>query len=348
MRRTWLTLCSKPIVDIDAAVALGQAVLQPLTDSVAAAQSLQRVRDAHSLVSNCLAAVHPTMKLYTFGSVVAYGVLEPKSDVDFVVLREDDIRDGKAEDSATELAKALQTDALAKLAAELRRRHPSLRVEEVKRTRVPVLRMQDRLLGDFDVSAFRRNGVRNSALLRAYFSQKPDIRWVSMAIKSWSKRSGMNQSVKGYLTSYGFNIMVVYYFLQRQLLSFVDPATCDVSSSDAIPNDLPLPPPDDRVTAFVGESVAGFLDFYVREFDFDRHVITLSRPDVTTKEGLRWTTHAEEMKALNAEKVFYRVAIEDPYEINLNVGRNIRPLTKDLMMKTFKLGQATGLGLLKK
>jgi DNA polymerase sigma len=344
---------------------VGKAILDHHAALLGADLSVKRVHEAHSLVKNSLDSIAPELKLYTFGSSTVFGFHEPKSDVDFVALREEDIVDGKGGDSTSQLAKGLQTQLLAKLAASVRQKNVQWTVEEVRRARVPVVKVKAPHI-DFDITAHRRNGVRNSALLRHYLTQAPENRWLSIAIKSWSKRVGMNGPVGGYLTSYGFNILVVYYLLHRRRheqlqssesaaegdvpnvgstasVTFIDKDSLDVALIPAIPEYVPLEPPNPEA---LGEQVLDFFDFYLSRFPMESHVISLSHKEPITKQSLNWTKTAEDMKNnTSMEKVFYRLCIEDPYEVNLNVGRNVSPFKFDLMKKHFVKGRATALGL---
>lgn len=321
---------------------LGDAVMRTNDAILSQDTSVERVQAAHKLVQDAITEINPNYRLYTFGSTSVLGFHEAKSDVDFVALRPDDIADGKGEDSQSQLAKGLQTEFLGKVGKALKKRHIEWTVDEVKRARVPVIKIKSKTV-DFDITAHRRNGVRNSALLRAYLEQDPELRWMSMAVKSWSKRCGMNGSV-GYITSYGFNILTIYFLLQKKILKFVDPDSCCASTIDPLPRGLPLHPPKDPER--IGQLLIEFMEYYRYDFNIDQDVVTLSRESRTTKEALNWTKTAEDMKIINAEKVAYRFCIEDPYEINLNVGRNVTPFKLDMMKKTFEKGIETGMGLI--
>lgn len=320
---------------------VGQALIKTFAPFLTTDVSVERIRKMHSTLMESLKTVDSTAMLYTFGSTYVYGISEAKSDVDFVILRESDIKDGKGEDSVSAKENALQTHTLGKFAKQLRQRHIAWGIEEVKRTRVPVVRVKNSVAA-FDVTAFRRNGVRNSALLRAYFEQDPSSRWLSLAVKQWSKRTGMNGPLN-YLTSYGFNIMVVYYLLQRHRFKFVPHDTTDVAKVDPLPRTLPLTAPEPTQ---LGSEIIDFFTFYLYEFQMFDHVISLSREGITTRQSLNWTKEAEDMMKLNQEKgVSYRLCIEDPYEVNLNVGRNVSPFKMDMMRKHFERALQTGLGL---
>ncbi|KAH9578888.1 PAP/25A-associated [Trypanosoma melophagium] len=324
--------------------AVGQSAFAALKYIAAKDLHTRRVEAAHRVVLKCVTAVDAAMRVYIFGSTAVYGLHERGSDVDFVALSSRDVLDGKGEDAATQVAKGLQADFLAKLARVVRREHIAWNVEEVRRTRVPVIRVKGGADDvDFDITVNRRNGVRNSALLRAYVEQRPACRWLSMAVKRWSKRAGLNASVVGgSITSYGFNIMTVYYLLQRGKLQFVPPDAIDVAQIQPVPPYLPLEPLEDDGEE-LGEQIVDFLNFYLYEFDAANHVISLSRPGITTKEQLNWTKTAEDFARMNGEKIHYQWCIEDPYELNLNVGRNVTPLKRDFLRKHLEKARETAL-----
>ena len=318
-------------------LAIGHAVARRFQHLVGADAGMERIHLMHQQLMAPLRSVVQGAMLYTFGSSVVLGVQEPTSDVDFVLLEKSFIEDGKGLDSTTQQAHALQNHLLGKLAKPLRKAHPEWKVEEIKRTRVPLLRVRDK--SSFDITVNRRNGVRNSALMRRYFLQQPSARWLSLAIKDWSKRTGMNGPA-GFLTSYGFNIMVVFYLLRRGQLQFVAKDDIGIEQADPVPQGIPLVAPD---VAALGDQIGDFLHFYLDEFAFQEDVVTLSRAERTSCAQLGWTREAEDMKM--ADKVSYRLCIEDPYEVNLNVGRHVTAFKLDILKKHLALGASTGLGL---
>lgn len=311
---------------------LGRAVLRSLQPILQADASLKSVRALHDNLGLVARSVKPDLSLYTFGSCCVFGVSEPKSDVDFVLLNKEDLANGRAADPATQLAKAAQSNTLSKFAAALRQKHRVYVVDEVRRARVPVVRVKGPGGINFDVTAHRRCGVRNSALLRAYFDQYELGRWLAFAVKAWSKRTHMNLSASGFLTSYGFNILVIYFLLVRQRVQFVPIHSMDCATLPMLPVGSPLVPPDE---VEFGALLEDFCRYYAKEFDYDKEVITLSRaPGTSTRDMLGWTKEAEDRLAergSEGERVSYRCCIEDPYEANLNVGRLITPFKLELL-----------------
>jgi len=310
----------------------------------------------HQALKKCVDKAVPGRRLFAFGSIVVYGFMEAGSDVDFVVLDPKQIANGKGLDSATMQARQLQAHTLSQVARATRAAHRAIRIEEVKRTRVPVLRCSKAqppaFPVPFDVTADRRNGVRNSWLLRAYFDQYPQARWLALAVKRWSKDTQMNGSM-GFLTSYAFNILVVHYYRHALgRMQHVPLEHADVAKAPDLPTGRPLTRPADM--AAFGDEVAGFFDYYLSDFRYDEDVVTLSRPEKTTTADLGWTREAEDalkMKASDDEglgKVSYRLCIEDPFEVNLNVGRNVSAFKLDVFKQNLAQGRASGMGWLQK
>ncbi|KAK7201664.1 RNA editing 3' terminal uridylyl transferase 1 [Novymonas esmeraldas] len=150
---------------------------------------------------------------------------------------------------------------------------------------------------DFDLS-FRAFGIRNSYLLRRYLLSHPCARPGALVLKDWSKTSGVNNSMNGYLTSYAINIMWIYYLVHRGVVPYVCPAqdipaslrhTVVADSQYAAMVD-PAWSPAERAAmeTQAGELLLGFFHYYAFEFDWVNHVVSLNRRGVTTKASLGW------------------------------------------------------------
>mgnify|MGYP001613835778 CR=1 FL=1 len=196
---------------------------------------------------------------------------------------------------------------------------------------------------DFDVS-FRAFGFRNSLLLRRYFEQRQSFRAGSVYIKRWSKQCGVNLSKKGFLTSYAFNLLWIYYLLQSDSAKFVDPRSLpelpeETDDPTRMFDYMALLPPSEKRHTFeveVGQLVAGFFAFYTWKFDWHREVVSVSRPRVTTKDSLQWTLPNERGEGRFRDRVWYRGCIEDPYEANLNLARHLSPVKLQKLCSEFQ------------
>ena len=187
---------------------------------------------------------------------------------------------------------------------------------------------------DFDLSTLGF-GVRNSWLLRAYLSQNHLVRCGSVFLKHWSKASGINNSKKGYLTSYAVNVMWIHYLIQTRRVSFVDPQSVtssldgkgELSYIPMVPSwDMNQVDEKNSFMTELGSLVKGFFAYYALAFNWQEEVITISREGVTKKSSLRWVEENEVKSAVFRERVWYRFCIEDPFEENLNLGRHVSPI----------------------
>lgn len=327
--------------------AIGHAVLDNIKRALKADTTLACVQAAHTTMKNATERALPGYSVYSFGSTTVFGIYEQKSDFDFVLLSADDIKHGKGQDPNTQQAKQLQAHRVGTLAKTIRQQNPSWRIDEVKRARVPVLKIKAPY-ASFDVTANRRNGVRNSYLLRGYFAQRPDARWIAVAAKQWSKKVGMNGGTAGFMTSYSFNILVAYWLLQRGMVDFVPTEITDVSKVPLVAPGIEIERPK-SISEF-GHLVDDFFNFYNHEFNYDKHVISLSRgKQVTTKEELQWTLEMEDvlkMRSAEGERIAYRLCIEDPYETNLNLGRNVSQFRFDVFKQNMIRAQLTAMEFL--
>eukprot|EP00009_Paramoeba_aestuarina_P003887 CAMPEP_0201515434 /NCGR_PEP_ID=MMETSP0161_2-20130828/7010_1 /ASSEMBLY_ACC=CAM_ASM_000251 /TAXON_ID=180227 /ORGANISM="Neoparamoeba aestuarina, Strain SoJaBio B1-5/56/2" /LENGTH=144 /DNA_ID=CAMNT_0047912265 /DNA_START=660 /DNA_END=1094 /DNA_ORIENTATION=+ len=133
-------------------------------------------------------------------------------------------------------------------------------------------------------------------------------------------------------------------------MSFIDP------SSIAIPIDRPTMP-DYRELTFaheddfnfslrLGELMRDLLAFYNHEFDYNSHVVSISRQGLTTKDFLRWSRRDEEKERLTDGTAFYRFCVEDPYEDRLNLGRFVTPLRYSMFRMALHQAQLNGFGYL--
>lgn len=211
---------------------------------------------------------------------------------------------------------------------------------------------------DFDLS-FRSFGVRNSELLNRYLAAHPCARPGAIVLKDWSKTSGVNNSMNGYLTSYAINIMWIYFLVQKGVVPYVDPLL-DVPASlvgrtDFGPTYIPMVSTEwnaerlEALYAEAGELLLGFFYFYSHEFDWANNVVSLNRKGTTTKRMAGWDREENSLSASSSSNngtnttpgvgarkgssVRYTFCIEDPYEENLNLGRHMG-VTKALRVYT--------------
>ena len=217
----------------------------------------------------------------------------------------------------------------------------------------------------FDLT-LRPQGVRNSRLIKAYFDQEQSfsstsgcemghpesgglVRTGYVILKHWAAKSGVANGREGWLTSYAFALMWIYYLLhEAKILKFIDP-----TSVAACPGPLPppyragdgccepgrfasvtsgvtgycpgdLPPPRDPFPPSLAFLVHDCLHFFAFRFSWAMRTVTLCQPHV---DGGAWRPSVEvgyEEPRLRLRQ--WRCAcIQDPYETSLNLARHLSP-----------------------
>lgn len=194
---------------------------------------------------------------------------------------------------------------------------------------------------DFDLSC-RTFGIRNSWFLRTYMKQCSIFRAGNLFVKEWSKRCGINNSRRGFLTSYAVANLWMYFLLRSGRATFVDPRDDEwLPVLPTVPaygevSYIPLWPypagsaDDAACKTELGAAICGFFRFYAEEFDWADEVVSLRRDcsapgGVVTKQSLGWTAGSETDTVILRDRVFYGICIEDVYEDDLNLGRHLSP-----------------------
>jgi hypothetical protein len=184
-------------------------------------------------------------------------------------------------------------------------------------------------LVDFDLSC-RAHGIRNSLLIRAYMDQGPIIRAGSVFVKKWSKRCGLNNSVKGFLTSYAVQLLWIYFMIQHRFAQFVPTTAFPEMPEEATELKYTATVPPDMVDGHtfdrdLGSTIAQFFRFYAYGFDWENSVVSVSEESPITKKRVGWLQENEVKAFKFRDRVWYRACIEDPFEENLNLGRHLSP-----------------------
>merc|ERR1712100_746865 len=105
-------------------------------------------------------------------------------------------------------------------------------------------------------------GVINSRWLRRFLCKEPSLRVAALWIKAWSKAAGINDGRQGWLTSYAFLILFVYYAVATGRTRYYDPRKHQVECDSASTCPRFLGPIGAGATNdVVGNVIAGFFDF---------------------------------------------------------------------------------------
>lgn len=187
--------------------------------------------------------------------------------------------------------------------------------EFVANATVPILKLtfidsaQRRL--EVDVSCNNKDPLSNTRLLRAYSLLDPAVKDLCIAIKLWARASGVIDASLRNLSSYAFNLLVIY-FLQ------VEPKVClpclpiEPFQVRGTILDLPLCATADWRSPFpTTELLIRFFKFYAHQFSWGSEVVSL-------RFGTRLSRDDRKFEALRGRWA-YRLHIEDPYKWDRNL-----------------------------
>uniref|UniRef100_A0A8C1L462 Terminal uridylyl transferase 4 n=1 Tax=Cyprinus carpio TaxID=7962 RepID=A0A8C1L462_CYPCA len=151
-------------------------------------------------------------------------------------------------------------------------------------------------------------------------------------------RCDIGDASRGSLSSYAYILMVLYFLQQRQ--PPVIPVLQEIFDGNTVPqrmvdgwnafffndlNELRRLPELHQNKETVGELWLGLLRFYTEEFDFKEYVISIRQRKRLTTFEKQWTSKC--------------IAIEDPFDLNHNLGAGVSRKMTNFIMKAFINGR---------
>ncbi|KAF1794762.1 PAP/25A-associated [Phytophthora cactorum] len=197
--------------------------------------------------------------------------------------------------------------------------------------RVPIIRFLHTRSGrEYECDLCFENvlATRNTPLLRAYASFDDRARTLGLAVKHWAKQRGISDASMGFLSSYSFVLLSIYYLqVVRVLPNLQDPRLLE--SAHIKPeyyNDINIAFCEDRgvTQAFHKRSsdgnssdkslttlLVGFFEFYAAQFDFAERVVTVRSPETPALKLAHWGSRKAKT---------WRMSIQDPLETGRDLG----------------------------
>nr|CCA18494.1 Poly(A) polymerase putative [Albugo laibachii Nc14] len=223
----------------------------------------------------------------------------------------------------------------------------------IHHARVPIIRFLDPSSQiECDLSFGNLFARANTLLLRSYAYLDKSLQIIGFAVKHWAKCRGLVDAAGGYLSSYSFVIMTIYYYLVRtHLIANLQDhqliRQCYPDHADRLPlfctqleqarqcHTAKLVEKDclhERTFKHLDLSalLVGFFDFYANIFNFASHVICIrlarSIPPIEYIDKIdRWGSNAK----------IWRISIGDPLEVNRDLGCVVRPNTQKRIFAEF-------------
>ncbi|XP_068944054.1 terminal uridylyltransferase 7 isoform X4 [Petaurus breviceps papuanus] len=221
------------------------------------------------------------------------------------------------------------------------KKHSGLRnVLPITTAKVPIVKFFHVRSGlEVDISLYNTLALHNTKLLAAYSSIDPRVKYLCYTMKVFTKMCDIGDASRGSLSSYAYTLMVLYFLQQRD--PPVIPVLQEIYEEEKRPEIIvdgwntyffdrigELPafwPEHGKNTESVGELWLGLLRFYTEEFDFKEHVICIRRKSLLTTFKKQWTSKY--------------IVIEDPFDLNHNLGAGLSRKMTNFIMKAFINGR---------
>ncbi|XP_029474683.1 terminal uridylyltransferase 4 isoform X2 [Rhinatrema bivittatum] len=225
--------------------------------------------------------------------------------------------------------------------AKVLKKHPGLRnILPITTAKVPIVKFEHRESGlEGDISLYNTLAQHNTRMLATYAAIDPRVKYLGYTMKVFAKRCDIGDASRGSLSSYAYILMVLYFLQQRK--PPVIPVLQEIFDGKQIPVRIVdgwnafffdnveelrkrLPSFGKNVES-VGELWLGLLRFYTEEFDFKEYVISIRQKKLLTTFEKQWTSKC--------------IAIEDPFDLNHNLGAGVSRRMTNFIMKAFINGR---------
>ncbi|XP_075689115.1 terminal uridylyltransferase 4 [Rhinoderma darwinii] len=225
--------------------------------------------------------------------------------------------------------------------AKVLKRHPGLRnILPITTAKVPIVKFEHRESGvEGDISLYNTLAQHNTRMLATYAAIDPRVKYLGYAVKFFAKRCDIGDASRGSLSSYAYILMVLYYLQQRN--PPVIPVLQEIYDGHVLPRRMvdgwnafffdnieelrSRFPSLGQNTESLGELWLGFLRFYTEVFDFKEYVISIRQKKLLTTFEKQWTSKC--------------IAIEDPFDLNHNLGAGVSRKMTNFIMKAFINGR---------
>ncbi|NXO98540.1 TUT7 uridylyltransferase, partial [Certhia brachydactyla] len=226
------------------------------------------------------------------------------------------------------------------LAKVLKKQSGLRNVLPITTAKVPIVKFFHVRSGlEVDISLYNTLALHNTRLLSSYAAIDPRVKYLCYTMKVFTKICDIGDASRGSLSSYAYTLMVLYFLQQRN--PPVIPVLQEIYKEPKKPEilvdgwnvyffdkieELVIVWPDyGKNTESAGQLWLGLLRFYTEEFDFKEHVICIRRKNLLTTFKKQWTSKY--------------IVIEDPFDLNHNLGAGLSRKMTNFIMKAFINGR---------
>ena len=296
------------------------------------------IRDLHKRLDQKLSGRYKGHTLTVYGSCLSGLALGRSSDVDVSLYLPElqRYKDGRLRGSTSDSAYERQVKNhvyTVTRAIERQRMVEFANVVPVTRARVPVVKgvylhaknpwSHDGSMS-FDICFLNDIAVKNSCLIREYSQYDDRVKFVMLAVKSWTKYKNISSAADNTLSSYAWMNLVIFYL---QCIDFIPNLQCPqlmeahgmvpdpqdrwstidglktVFVSSAIVKQKDLWKPNETfATSSVSWLLMGFFNFYAQQFPFESAAVSIRHGKCVIQ------------KSVFRSARLWRMCIEDPFE----------------------------------
>ncbi|CAI5649633.1 terminal uridylyltransferase 7 isoform X4 [Oreochromis niloticus] len=220
------------------------------------------------------------------------------------------------------------------------KKHPGLRnILPITTAKVPIVKFYHVRTGlEGDISLYNTLALHNTHLLATYAAIDRRVKILCYVMKVFAKMCDIGDASRGSLSSYAYTLMVLFFLQQRNppvipvLQEIYDGKKPEVlvdgwnvyffGDLKALPSHWPH---YGKNTETVGELWLGLLRFYTEDFDFREHVVCIRQHARLTTFNKQWTSKY--------------IVIEDPFDLNHNLGAGLSRKMTNFIMKAFINGR---------
>ncbi|KAG0337561.1 hypothetical protein BG004_007602 [Podila humilis] len=214
-------------------------------------------------------------------------------------------------------------------------------VLQLRKARVPIVKLNHLNGIACDIGYQNDLAIWNTRLLRSYCKVDRRVREIVVIVKQWAKRRRINNPYTGSLSSYAYVLLVIHVLQRRGVLPNLQTTVeghgqvpfwnCQGFNRYFFEDISRLPrfwqPTPESLQQSVGELLYEFFRYFASEFRYATHVVSIRKGGLLTKEMKEWTkdqTQAQaESKPQTNVKNRYLFCIEDPFELDHNIGRPV-------------------------
>uniref|UniRef100_A0A3Q1C2W4 CCHC-type domain-containing protein n=1 Tax=Amphiprion ocellaris TaxID=80972 RepID=A0A3Q1C2W4_AMPOC len=222
--------------------------------------------------------------------------------------------------------------------ARLLKKHPGLKnILPITTAKVPIVKFYHIRTGlEGDISLYNTLALHNTHLLASYAAIDRRVKILCYVMKVFAKMCDIGDASRGSLSSYAYTLMVLFFLQQRN--PPIIPVLQEIYDGKKKPevlvdgwnvyffDDLKTRWPQyGKNSESVGELWLGLLRFYTEDFDFREHVVCVRQQARLTTFNKQWTSKY--------------IVIEDPFDLNHNLGAGLSRKMTNFIMKAFINGR---------